>query len=162
MPPSTPSTLKLVFTTTSLCNVTIATESDDYYYEIVTPKWDPLNTQIRRLDSDTGTMTPVAEMSKENESSRYTRLRFINPDGAETEFITPEEFLTVDNNGNRSATSLHGNEENGNSLSSLGTFVGTDSKRYRWQKSKQSVEVSCFALKYRHMKVLTARALSSY
>lgn len=110
MPPSTPSTLKLVFTTTSLRNVTIATESDDYYYEIVTPKWDPLNTQIRRLDSDTGTMTPVAEMSKENESSRYTRLRFINPDGAETEFITPEDFLTVDNNGNRSATSQHRDE----------------------------------------------------
>ena len=107
-PPSTPPTLKLILTTTSLRNVTIATESDDYYYEIVTPKWDSLNTKIRRLDSDTGNMMPVAEMKKELENSQYTGLRFANPEEADTEFIAPAEFLTVDGDGKLLVSYLRG------------------------------------------------------
>lgn len=97
-----PATLKLVFTTTSLRNVTIATESDEYYYEIVTPKWDVLNTKIRRLDSNSGKMIPVAEMQKETSDAKYTGLRFIDPEKAETAFIAPEAFLSPDKSGKMS------------------------------------------------------------
>lgn len=106
MAPSTPtpSKLKLIFTTTSLRNVTIATETDEYYYEIVTPKWDALNTKVRRLDSDSGKMLPVAEMKKEAGISQYTGLRFINPEKAETEFIPPEQFLLANDGSKMSAS----------------------------------------------------------
>ena len=114
-PTSTPS-LKLVFTTTSLRNVTIATESDNYYYEIVTPKWDSLNTQIRRLDSETGKMIPVAEMKRKDENSHYTGLRFISPEKAENEFIAVEEFLAVNGDGKMSVSRLAGIEGKGLNL----------------------------------------------
>jgi hypothetical protein len=105
-PPPAPTKLKLIFTTTSLRNVTIATESDEYYYEIVTPKWDAMNTKVRRLDLDSGKILPVAEMKKEDGISQYTGLRFIDPEKEETGFIPPEQFLSVDDGRKMSASHL--------------------------------------------------------
>ncbi|KAF8589704.1 hypothetical protein K439DRAFT_1612506 [Ramaria rubella] len=124
-PPPPPAPIKLVFTTTSLRNVTIATENDEFYYEIVTPDWDILNTRVRRLDTNTGIMSLVAELKKEDAHSSYAALRFINPEKADTEFISPDVFL-------RDGAAKEGK--------AIGTFTA-GYKQYRWQQSKRSIEL---------------------
>ena len=79
--------------------MTIATSSDDYYYEIVTTDWDPLCTKIRRLDSENGHMSLVAELKKEEARSDYTGVRFISPGETgryETVFTPLEQFLVAE------------------------------------------------------------------
>ncbi|KAF8528161.1 hypothetical protein BU17DRAFT_81393 [Hysterangium stoloniferum] len=93
-PPAKPAPIKLVFTTTSLRNVTIATELDEHYYEIVTPAWEAGCTKIKRLHSDSGQIAVIAELKKDDENSpKYSGLRFIGPKQPEADFGSPEAFL---------------------------------------------------------------------
>jgi hypothetical protein len=96
------SPLKLVFTSPSLRNVTIATPSDEFYYEIVTPDWEPLYTKIRRLDSNTGQLSLIAELKREEGHSKYTGLRFTSPSPPEKDakdekvYSPPEQFFLAE------------------------------------------------------------------
>lgn len=63
--PSTPQKpIKLELTTTSLNNCVIANDSDAVFFEIVTPKWEPNSTKIRRPDPNTKELELVAELEK--------------------------------------------------------------------------------------------------
>jgi hypothetical protein len=57
---------KLVFTTTSIRNVVIATKCDSIYYEVTTPEWERHLTRIRRLDPCTKEYSVVAELLNED------------------------------------------------------------------------------------------------
>lgn len=52
----------LTLTTTSLHNVTISSQSDDIFYEITTPPWEPEITKLRRRDPDLGQFDLVGEI----------------------------------------------------------------------------------------------------
>lgn len=97
MPPPAkpPQPLKLTFTTTSLRNVTIATDNDEYYYEVVTRFWESSTTRINRLDPESGKMIPKAELLKDEDSrdAPYTGLKFIDPDKPDAAPISPDSFL---------------------------------------------------------------------
>ena len=97
----TPAPLTLVFTTTSLRNVTIATAADEYYYEVVTVDWEPLITKVRRLDSESGQMTLIAEMKREDANSHYTELRFVTPEKQDSDFIPVRTFFSTDGVGEK-------------------------------------------------------------
>ena len=102
-PPPKPEPLKLVFTTPSIRNVTIATESDDHYYEISTWNWEPCLTKVKRLIPETTTMVLVAELKKDHEKDKqYTGVRLVDPDKPDKEFQTPESYLELSNEDSRS------------------------------------------------------------
>jgi len=125
-----PSPLQLILTTPSLRNVTIATPSDEFYYEIVTPDWDPLYTKIRRLDAESGQMSLIAELKREEGQSKYTGLRFTSADQPEKDeraYTSPAEFLSAESDAAEGKV--------------LGSFTGENGKRYRWQEAKGSVEL---------------------
>ena len=82
---------KMVLSTNSLRNTTIAVDDDALYYEIVTRFWHPHLTKIRKMDIDTAEMVTVAEL--EREPGREPRLRFgvnVDPDAP---WIDAREWL---------------------------------------------------------------------
>lgn len=107
MPPPAkpPQPLKLTFTTTSLRNVTIATDNDEYYYEVVSRFWESNVTKINRLDPESGKMIPMAELLKDEDrrDAPYTGLKFIDPDKPDTAPITPDSFLGLGDSASKNA-----------------------------------------------------------
>ena len=79
---------KMVLTTNSLRNTTIAVDDDALYYEIVTRFWHPHLTKIKKLDEDTQEMVTIAEL--EREPGREPRLRF---GGENAEWINAKDWL---------------------------------------------------------------------
>ncbi|GJJ11835.1 hypothetical protein Clacol_006073 [Clathrus columnatus] len=127
-PPKPPPPFKLTFTTTSLRNVTIATENDAFYYEIVTRHWEPSITRINRLDVESGKMIPKAELLKDEEDrdAPYTGIKFIDPEKPDTSPIPPNIFLGLE----------------GASKNALGKFTSKEGTRYRWQESDRTIELT--------------------
>jgi hypothetical protein len=101
MPPPTtakPAPLKLSFSTTSLRNVTIATESDEHFYEVVTWDWHAQITKIRRLVPDSVEMEPVAELKKDKaKDNHYSGVKLSNSESADDGFVSVDAFLDVGN-----------------------------------------------------------------
>lgn len=130
MPPPAkpPQPLKLTFTTTSLRNVTVATDNDEYYYEIVSRFWESNTTKINRLDSESGKMIPKVELLKDEDSrdAPYTGLKFIDPEKPDTAPISPDSFLGLGDNASKN---------------SLGKFTSQEGTRYRWQESNGTIEL---------------------
>lgn len=55
----------LTLTTPSLRNVTISTRSDDIFYEVTTPPWEPDITKVRRRDPEYGQWDLVGEIKND-------------------------------------------------------------------------------------------------
>ena len=79
---------KMVLTTNSLRNTTIAVDNDALYYEIVTRFWHPHLTKIKKLDPDTAEMVTIAEL--EREPGKEPRVRF---GGEDAEWVPAWKFL---------------------------------------------------------------------
>ncbi|KAH8987395.1 hypothetical protein EDB86DRAFT_3065752 [Lactarius hatsudake] len=82
---------RMVLTTNSLRNTTIAVEDDSHYYEVVTRFWHPHLTKILKLDMGTRDMVLAAEI--EREPDKDVRVRF---GGEHGEWIREQDFLKWD------------------------------------------------------------------
>jgi len=110
---------KMVFTTNSLKNTTIAVDDDQLYYEIVTRFWHPNITKIKKLDYDTSEMKTIAEI--ERESGKEPRLRF---GGEDAPWINASEWLQ------RDPQKVRG-----------GVFTATSDVKYRWKTHKRQLQM---------------------
>ncbi|KAF8510325.1 hypothetical protein JB92DRAFT_2940947 [Gautieria morchelliformis] len=152
-PPAAPP-VKLIFTTTSLRNVTIATASDSHYYEVVTHKWEPeasASTHVRRLQGESGIMLPVAELRRGKEREGHedgvcTGVVFVrspggeergsggaegaNPENGKRDQVDQEDVIAPD-------VFLAGGDDG----KSLGTFTVPTGQHYTWRESKRSIEL---------------------
>ncbi|KAF7358121.1 hypothetical protein MVEN_00860200 [Mycena venus] len=70
--------LIMEFATNSVRNTTLATKTDDPYYEVVTRFWHPHLTKINRLDPASRIMTTVCEI--DNKNGREAKIRFASGD----------------------------------------------------------------------------------
>ncbi len=82
---------RMMLTSNSLRNTTIAVEDDTHYYEIVTRFWHPHLTKIFKLDAGTRDMVLVSEI--EREPNKDVRVRF---GGEHGEWIREQDFLKWD------------------------------------------------------------------
>ena len=86
-PPKADPPHRMVFTTNSLRNTTIAVDNDAFYYEVVTRFWHPTITKIKKLDADSQTLSLIAEL--EREPGKEPRLRW----GENSEWIKASDWL---------------------------------------------------------------------
>lgn len=81
--------IQLEFTTTDIQNSILSDEADKFYYEILSPEWQPHVTTLKRLDSATGKYVNVAEI--ENTLDRKSRPAAVKIAGEPSKLL--EEFL---------------------------------------------------------------------
>ncbi|KAH8119519.1 hypothetical protein DFH11DRAFT_1501567 [Phellopilus nigrolimitatus] len=110
---------KLVLSTNSIRNTTIAVDDDAFYYEVVTRFWHPNLTKIKKLDTDTAEMVTIAEI--EREPGRETRLRF---GGQDAEWIPASRFLQ------KESQKVRG-----------GYFHGNSGVQYRWKTHRRQLQM---------------------
>ncbi|KAI0059508.1 hypothetical protein BV25DRAFT_1808942 [Artomyces pyxidatus] len=109
---------RMVFTTNSLRNTTIAVDDDALYYEIVTRYWHPNLTKIFKLDKEIREMLLIAEL--ERVPGQPAKIRF---GGEHGEWVSEEEFLRWDP------------ETRG------GTFTGGEGVQYRWKSHNRRLQL---------------------
>jgi len=107
---------KMVFTTNSLRNNTIAVDNDALYYEIVTRFWHPSLTKINKLDFETGELKTVAEIGYRTDGHRRGEVR-VKFGGDQGEWMRAVDFI------------------NG------GTFKGGQGVEYRWKLFKRRLQL---------------------
>ncbi|KAJ6594890.1 hypothetical protein B0H19DRAFT_918369 [Mycena capillaripes] len=111
------------FATNSVRNTTLATASDDPYYEVVTRFWHPHLTKINKLDPASRVMTTVCEIDSKGKEAK---IRFADgekktdkaekkADSSLGEWVSSEEILKL------------APEKPG------GIFVDSDGVEYRWK-----------------------------
>ncbi|EIN07948.1 hypothetical protein PUNSTDRAFT_135465 [Punctularia strigosozonata HHB-11173 SS5] len=105
----------LVFTTTSIRNVVIATKSDSIYYEVTTPEWERHLTRIRRLDPLTKQYSIVAEILNEDDNPAAVHMYG-------RELIPADDFLRRDEK-------------------AVGVFRGKDGRTYTWTVKDDHLEL---------------------
>jgi hypothetical protein len=88
---------KLILTTNSIRNTTLASPDDQHYYEICTWFWHRNITKINQLEPDTQIMRTVAEIER-LAAGRY-RVRFKNGQPEFGDWISDIDFLRPDANG---------------------------------------------------------------
>ncbi|KAG9221081.1 hypothetical protein CCMSSC00406_0005480 [Pleurotus cornucopiae] len=81
--------IQLEFTTTDIQNSILSDEGDKFYYEILSPEWQPHVTTLKRLDSATGKYVNVAEI--ENTLDRKSRPAAVKIVGEPSKLL--DEFL---------------------------------------------------------------------
>lgn len=109
---------RMVLTTNSLRNTTIAVEDDSHYYEVVTRFWHPHLTKIFKLDMGTRDMVLAAEI--EREPDKDVRVRF---GGEHGEWIREQDFLKWDL------------QKRG------GVFTGGENAEYRWKSHRRRLQL---------------------
>jgi len=126
-PPKPPPPIKLVLTTNSTRNTTIADASDSIYYEIRTEPWIPLHTKVKKLDPETRKYEVRAEIQR---SGGIPEVRIL---GRSKEWAQASEFLRIDKakDAGPLAKGAH----------VIGRFLGDDGKVYRWQDVKGHLEL---------------------
>ncbi|KAF7290775.1 hypothetical protein MIND_01318400 [Mycena indigotica] len=120
-------TTVLEFATNSVRNTTLATSSDDPYFEIVTRFWHPHVTKINKLEPGPGAkLTTVAEI----DTSSNARVRFYDDDkksekgrGALGEWIDSTTILKL-------ADGKPG-----------GTYIDSDGIEYRWKTHNRNFQL---------------------
>ncbi|TDL20228.1 hypothetical protein BD410DRAFT_791341 [Rickenella mellea] len=110
---------RLSFTTSSIHNVVISNSSDVIYYEIVTPKWEPSLTRVRKMDHVSKQLEVVAEIKNEQEKPISLRLRG-------EQFRSTDEFLHQDENA---------------AIGKSAKFKGKDGKQYEWCVRRDCLEL---------------------
>ncbi|KAL5524070.1 hypothetical protein ACEPAG_8243 [Sanghuangporus baumii] len=121
-PPKKPDPpVKMVLSTNSLRNTTIAVDDDAFYYEVVTRFWHPTITKIRRLDPESNRMITVAEV--EREPKREPRVRFGVDKDENAQWILARDWLN-------STPQKHG-----------GTFTANTGIQYRWKTHKRQFQL---------------------
>ncbi|THU79345.1 hypothetical protein K435DRAFT_768797 [Dendrothele bispora CBS 962.96] len=112
---------KLVLTTNSVRNTTLASPDDKYYYEICTWFWHRNTTKINIHEHDTKLMRPVAEIEK-LAAGRF-KVRFKKNDQDFGDWISDIEFLKPDSDGVG------------------GTFCDAEGVQYRWKTHNRKLQL---------------------
>ena len=89
--PTKPTPHRMVFTTNSLRNTTIAVEDDALYYEVVTRFWHPDVTKVFKLDKESRELALIAEIQRR--AGEGAKVRF---GGEKGEWVDADEFLKWD------------------------------------------------------------------
>jgi hypothetical protein len=104
------------FTTNSLRNTTVAVDTDNLYFEIVTRFWHPDITKINKLDVESRQFTTIAEISQT--PGGEPKVRF-----GDGHWLDSSEFIKYDP------------ERAG------GVFLGTEHVEYRWKSHKRRLQL---------------------
>lgn len=89
--PTKPTPHRMVFTTNSLRNTTIAVEDDALYYEVVTRFWHPDVTKVFKLDKESRELALIAEIQRR--AGEGAKVRF---GGEKGQWVDADEFLKWD------------------------------------------------------------------
>ncbi|KAJ7064323.1 hypothetical protein C8F01DRAFT_984237 [Mycena amicta] len=124
-----PTSTVLEFATNSVRNTTVATASDDPYFEIVTRFWHPHVTKINKLDPGSRELTTVCEIDTPRDGA--ARVRFFEEDrkceksgvAALGDWMEIQAILKL------------AEEKPG------GTFIDSDGVEYRWKTHNRNFQL---------------------